>query len=113
MTENQFRKLALSLPQAVESSHMGHPDFRVAHKIFASLLTGGAATATVKLSCQQQRVCLDGWPDVFVPAVGGWGRKGWTTIRLKSARSPEVREVLLMAWRNTAPPKLLREHDGE
>jgi len=28
MTAADFRKLALSFPDTVESSHMGHPDFR-------------------------------------------------------------------------------------
>ena len=28
MTANDFRKLALSFPEAVESAHMHHPDFR-------------------------------------------------------------------------------------
>jgi hypothetical protein len=32
-----FRRLALSLPEAAEGAHMGHPDFRVRNKIFASL----------------------------------------------------------------------------
>jgi predicted DNA-binding protein (MmcQ/YjbR family) len=36
MTEDDFRKLALSLPEAEESSHMNHPDFRVGGKIFAT-----------------------------------------------------------------------------
>ena len=37
MTATQFRKLALSLPDVVESSHQAHPDFRVLNKIFATL----------------------------------------------------------------------------
>jgi hypothetical protein len=40
MTSDEFRALARSLPEAVEAveaSHMGHPDFRVRKKIFASL----------------------------------------------------------------------------
>ena len=37
MTADQFRKMALETPAAVERSHMYHPDFRVAGKIFASL----------------------------------------------------------------------------
>ena len=30
MTINEFRKMALEIPKAVECSHMNHPDFRVA-----------------------------------------------------------------------------------
>ena len=37
MTPDGFRRLALALPQATEASHMAHPDFRVAGKIFATL----------------------------------------------------------------------------
>ncbi len=37
MTADEFRKLALELPEASESAHMDHPDFRVRDKIFATL----------------------------------------------------------------------------
>ena len=37
MTARAFRTLALSLLEATEGSHMGHADFRVRGKIFASL----------------------------------------------------------------------------
>ncbi len=28
MTPNEFRKMALSLPETTEATHMDHPDFR-------------------------------------------------------------------------------------
>jgi hypothetical protein len=34
MTADEFRTLALQLPEAMESAHMGHLDFRVLNKIF-------------------------------------------------------------------------------
>ena len=37
MTADDFRDLALSMPDAVEGAHMGHPDFRVNGRIFATL----------------------------------------------------------------------------
>ncbi len=37
MTPNEFRELALSFPEAIESAHMHHPDFRVGGRIFATL----------------------------------------------------------------------------
>jgi hypothetical protein len=37
MTSDQFRRMALEIPTAVEQSHMNHPDFRIAGRIFASL----------------------------------------------------------------------------
>jgi predicted DNA-binding protein (MmcQ/YjbR family) len=37
MTPNEFRRAAVALPGAEEKAHMGHPDFRVGGKIFATL----------------------------------------------------------------------------
>ncbi len=37
MTAAEFRRIALSMPQATENAHMDHPDFRVDGKIFATL----------------------------------------------------------------------------
>jgi hypothetical protein len=37
MTLNGFRRMALDLAGVVESAHMGHPDFRVGGRIFATL----------------------------------------------------------------------------
>ena len=54
MTAAEFRRLALSLPAAVESSHMGHPDFRVANKIFATLGYPSRGWGVVMLTPGQQ-----------------------------------------------------------
>jgi hypothetical protein len=37
MNVGAFRRIALSLEGAEEGSHMGHPDFRVNGRIFATL----------------------------------------------------------------------------
>lgn len=37
LTPDAFRRLALDLPGAIESAHMGHPDFRANGRIFATL----------------------------------------------------------------------------
>lgn len=48
MTGNEFRRLALSFPETAESAQMGHPDFRVAGKIFATLSYPDKGWAMVK-----------------------------------------------------------------
>ena len=55
MTSDEFRKMALEIPTAVERSHMNHPDFRVAGKIFASLAVPDKNWGMVKLTPEQQR----------------------------------------------------------
>lgn len=53
MTPSQFRHIALSLPDAVEGAHMGHADFRVGGKIFATLGHPDAAWGMVQLKPDQ------------------------------------------------------------
>ncbi len=54
MTASEFRDLALSQAGAVESSHMGHADFRVGGKVFATLGYPDNDHAVVMLSPDEQ-----------------------------------------------------------
>jgi hypothetical protein len=106
MTANDFRKAALSFPEAIESAHMGHPDFRVRGKIFATLGYPDKDFAVVKLTQDQQREFVRSDPKVFQPVKGAWGRRGNTSVHLPAANMEKVREAIGAAWRNTAPKKL-------
>jgi hypothetical protein len=116
MTVAQFRRLALSMPDAVERSHMGHPDFRVRGKIFASLFSprdakDGETVGMVKLTPKQQRAFIEAHPRVFEPVSGGWGVRGATQVRLKrKSNLATLRRAIMTAWRNTAPRQLVEQH---
>jgi hypothetical protein len=58
MTAEEFRSLALSLPEATEQSHMDHPDFRVRGRIFATLGYPDSGRAMVKLIQEERRRSL-------------------------------------------------------
>lgn len=105
MTPTQFRKLALSLPEAVESQHTGHPDFRVGGKIFATLWPEGT-WGMAKLALEAQADFCADEPEVFQPWPGGWGKLGCTRIILKKATVASVRRALTVAWLRIAPRKL-------
>ncbi len=106
MTADDFRSLALELPEAVEASHMGHPDFRVAGKVFATLGYPDSTRGMVKLTRQQQARVIAEHSDAFVPLKGAWGKQGCTSVILRAARKTELRQALQMAWRNRAPKRL-------
>ena len=106
LTEREFRRLALSFPGALESSHMHHPDFRVGGKIFATLRYPSRGWAMVKLPKRAQEKIISAAPDVFSPVKGAWGRGGATLVKLAAARKADVRAALEAAWRNIAPRKL-------
>jgi hypothetical protein len=111
MTVDEFRKLALALPEAVESAHMGHPDFRVRGKIFATLMYPEDGWGMVKLTPEHQRQLVRAEPAVFAPVKGGWGRRGCTQVMLAAAAEPSVRHALGAAWRNVAPKRLAEQHE--
>jgi hypothetical protein len=106
VTEDNFRKLALALPEAAESAHMEHPDFRVGGKVFATLGYPAKGWGMVKLTAEQQHYFSKAEPEVFVPVKGAWGRGGATNVMLKKATKNTVSEALRAAWRNRAPKKL-------
>jgi hypothetical protein len=103
MTANEFRRMALSLPSAIEAAHMAHPDFRVGGKIFATLGYPKNGFAMVALTPEQQELFVRTEPKTFRPVPGGWGKKGSTHVLLRTARKAAVREALTVAYHNRAP----------
>ncbi|MGD9902138.1 MAG: MmcQ/YjbR family DNA-binding protein [Vicinamibacterales bacterium] len=97
MTDDDFRDLVLALDGASEGTHMGHPDFRVNNRIFASLRADGSL-AMVKLAVDQQAVFLREHPAMFTPSPGAWGRQGCTDVVLAKATTRPVRAAAQLAW---------------
>jgi hypothetical protein len=98
MNADDFRRIALSLDGAEESSHMGAPDFRVGGRIFATLASEKHGYGNLMLTPEQQAAFVEELPDVFVPIAGGWGRMGMTHIRLAAASEDVLEGALRTAW---------------
>ncbi|MEA3004529.1 MAG: hypothetical protein QOH81_3317 [Sphingomonadales bacterium] len=105
-TPDDFRHIALSFPGTEERSHMGHPDFRVGGKIFASLGNPNAEWGMAGLMPEQQEDFIHLAPDAFKPAAGAWGRGGSTLVNLAAVSSDLLESALAAAWRKRAPAKL-------
>ncbi|MEO5898196.1 MAG: MmcQ/YjbR family DNA-binding protein [Vicinamibacterales bacterium] len=101
MTAKDFRRIALGMKDAVEGAHMGHPDFRVGGRIFATL-HGDNLHGMVKLSPEQQRELIDSHGDTFAPESGAWGRQGCTAVHLEQVDEDTLGEAITLAWQNTA-----------
>jgi hypothetical protein len=112
MTEDQFRCLALALPEATESAHHGHPDFRVGGKVFATLGYPARGYGMVKLTPAQQRSFAGAAPNVFKPVAGGWGRRGCTNVHLSKASKAALLPAMVAAWRNVAPKRLAADFEA-
>lgn len=94
-----FRRIALSMPGAVESEHMGNPDFRVAGRIFCTLSLEKEGYGVLKLTPEQQVGMVEDAPDVFSPVPGGWGKMGMTRVRLDKVSEEMLDGALRTAWK--------------
>lgn len=109
MTAAQFRKIALSFPEAIESSHHAHPDFRVGGKIFATLGYPDDSFGVVMLDPDEQAFYVNIDHKAFAPVKGEWGRKGATLVNLRAAKASIVRASVQAAWERRAPQRLLQK----
>ena len=98
-TIDDFRRLALGLDGAEESSHMGSPDFRVGGRIFATLAHQAKGYGNLLLTPEVQAGFVAEAPDIFVPVAGGWGRNGATHLRLAAADEETLAGALRTAWK--------------
>ncbi len=106
MTEAQFREIALRFPEAVEAARMGHPDFRVGGKIFATLGYPNEERGVLVLSPEEQRDLISQHPEMFEPVPGGWGRRGSTQVLLTRITRPVLRAAMKKAWQRKATKRL-------
>ena len=98
MNLHDFRRIALSLPNVEESSHMGQPDFRVDGRIFATLASAKQGYGNLMLTLEQQQSFVSELPEVFLPIPGGWGRMGMTHIILATASEDVLTGALQAAY---------------
>ncbi len=88
---------------------MGHPDFRVSGKIFATLGYPDAQHGTLMLSPLDQGLLLQRHAKAFKPAAGAWGKAGSTSVVLRHAPKGVVALALESAWTRRATKALLAE----
>jgi hypothetical protein len=99
MTVDDFRRIAIGLPNVEERSHMGSPDFRVEGRIFATLASARDGYGNLKLTPEQQADFVKELPHIFFPVSGGWGKMGMTHIRLDVASEDVLAGALRAAWK--------------
>jgi hypothetical protein len=111
ITAEELRQVALSLPEAEERETWGEATFRVRDKIFVTLSANGQV-AGVKASLEDQEELIASDPQTF--AVAHYtGRFGWVSVQLSTVDPGEMRELIIEAWRRTAPKRLVAAYDAQ
>lgn len=107
LSADDFRRIALGMEDAVESAHMGHPDFRVNGRIFATLHPDDQS-GMVKLTPEEQRQLVQENPGTFAPESGAFGRQGCTRVRLDTVDEDTLGEAMTLAWQNAARKRIAK-----
>jgi hypothetical protein len=102
---DDIRRLALTLPEAVEADHHGMPSFRVRGKIFSTIHMA-QPRMMVKLDPEDQFNLTEAHPGVIEPVPGYWDRKGSTFVWYEKADEAMIATLLAMAHAGVAPKSL-------
>lgn len=112
VTWADLREWVLALPGGREAyvEKWGDWTLRCGDKVFV-VGRPEASTCSVKASKEDQAELIGATPDVY-SAAPYVGRYGWVRVELSGADPGELRQVVVEAWRRTAPKKLVREYDS-
>jgi hypothetical protein len=112
VTYEQVKEWALALPGVGEVfvAEWGHPTLRVNNRMFA-VGAPDSPRLSVKASKVDQAELVAGDPETFQIAAYT-GRFGWVDVALSRVDPGELRELLIEAWRSTAPKRLVATYDA-
>lgn len=115
MTIDELRALCMALPGTNEketwgdADHAGDVTFRVKDTIY--VITGQVGGhASVRTTIEQQADLVGTFPDAIAPAPYV-GRFGWVNIDLAGLDHEVIGDIVVSAWRRTAPKALVRAFD--
>jgi len=110
ITGEESRAFALSLPEVVERETWGDCTFRVRDKIFCVMSPGGEQ-ASLRTSLDQQTALIAMDPATY--AIAHYtGRFGWVAIQLSTVDPDELCDLMVDAWRRTAPKRVVAAYDA-
>jgi hypothetical protein len=84
---------------ALEGAHMGHADFRVSGRIFATLGYPDGNWGMVALTPEQQQTAVREH-EALSAVKGTWGAKGATLVRLAAVDEETLGAAMTLAWQN-------------
>ena len=100
----EFRKLAMSFPDATEEPHFEKTSFRIKKKIFATFDEKNNL-AVLKLNEIDQSVFCASSEKIFYEVPNKWGKQGWTIVELSRVRFEMFKDALIRSYENVATKK--------
>ena len=107
-TEDDVRRIALSLPETTERPSYGTPGFRVKDRLFARMRAEGVLVVWCDdVADKEALIASDPRRFFTTPHYDGYPM---VLVRLPEVDAQELRELLVDAWRIRAPKKVLAAH---
>ena len=112
-TEDDVRRIALSLPETIEKPWFNSPGFRVKDKGFLRIRSeaeGGLVVFVADL--EQKEALLTSEPDKFftTPHYDGYPA---VLVNLPAVDVEELRELITDSWRLKAPKRVLKAFEEQ
>lgn len=111
VTVADVHQILSALPETEERLTWDSATFRVRNKIFA-MIHPSEQKVTIKAGNSEQAALLAINPETYAPAPYT-GRFGWVTIQISSVRLDDLHDLIVEAWRQTAPKRLVATYDSE
>ena len=111
-SDDDVRRIALSLPHTTEKPSYGTPGFRVKDKLFARIREEGDVLVLFVDSLEEKAILIASDPEKFftLPHYDGHPT---VLVRFGAVDVDELTELLTEAWRVRAPAKVRAAFDAE
>jgi hypothetical protein len=111
-TEDDVRRIALSLPATTEKPSYGTPGFRVNDKLFARIREERDVLVLFLTGVDEKDALIAAEPDKFftLPHYDGHAS---VLVRLGAVDAAELTELLTDAWLVRAPGRLRAQHEAD
>ncbi|HKY68896.1 MAG TPA: MmcQ/YjbR family DNA-binding protein [Acidimicrobiales bacterium] len=111
VTEEDVRRIALSLPATTEKPSYGQPGFRVKDKLFARIREEGDVLVLWVDSVEEKEALIAAEPATFFTTPHYDGHP-LVLVRFSAVDPDELTELLTDAWYVRAPERLRADFDG-
>jgi hypothetical protein len=111
-TEDDVRRIALSLPECHERPSYGTPGFRVADRLFARLRDDGESLVVWVADEGEKRALVASEPEKYFTTPHYDGHPS-VLVRCSVVSEGELTELLAEAWRLRAPVRVLRQYGDQ
>jgi hypothetical protein len=111
VTVEDVRSLAMTLPRTTEALVRDRVKFRVGRIVFIAF-SRDESVMGFAFPKEEREALVRSEPDKFRMPGASDLRYDWVEVRLEGIDVPEMRELVLDAWRMVVPKSVARAHDG-